>query len=124
MAIYSNGPQVLLELLELDLSVPPVTAPLIRQIKTARSGARLYTYRPDSRDWCVDPTGADLLFVTPGGHWYRGDDEPDVSRPMPCRGCGVSGATYDELDDQCRCPHPPTAQDISDALMGRTAVNA
>lgn len=121
MTIYDNAPQVLLEL---QLTAPGLTLPRIRQIETGRSGARIYERASDDVDGYADPTGADLLFVTPAGHWYRADDQQDPQQPMPCRGCDVAGLDYVHLDQRGRCPRPPSAQDIADALLGRSAVAA
>lgn len=121
MSIYLNQPEVQLELPD---HAPDTSQPLIRQIETGRSGARIYERATDDIDGYVDPHGGDLLFVTPGGHWYRADDQPDSSKPMPCRGCRASGLDYAQLDEQGRCPKPATAQDIASALLGRSVVSA
>lgn len=115
MTVYSNGPEV-------QLGFPDaaqLVAPLIQPV-AAGNGARIF--RRDDGAFPAD--GSDLLFVTPAEHWYRADDEPDVQVPMPCRGCGASGKSYIALDAHGRCPRPPSAQDIADALIGRTAVAA
>jgi hypothetical protein len=116
VTIYYNNPPVRLAIAD---GMPPLTSPLVRPVKLPPEMGRLFTATPGEYGY-----KSIAVQITPRGHWYRTDDERDgFTNDTLCRGCGHHGH-FDYILDYVRCPKPATAQDITCALLGRTAVAA
>jgi hypothetical protein len=97
-----------------------VAAPGIHEIFTVNSSestaGRVFTTGRDAKGRFASSYRHVRLYITPRGHWYRGDDAPDdFHNDILCRGCGHHGH-FPYILDYKPCSKPATSADVIAAL--------